>query len=132
MIHFIYHFIINIMYIRYCHVMSQEESRIGCVGRRRAHTGVSPSRLMFGRKLQGKFPEIKGLPKHTVDMMICHRDRKQKQKMKQYANKRGHTAMMKIKVGDTVLCRQERKHSMTPLYDPDPIDGSHWFQGKHD
>ena len=27
---------------------------------------------------------------------------------------------MKIKVGDTVLCRQERKNSLTPLYDPEP------------
>ena len=25
---------------------------------------------------------------------------------------------MKIKVGDTVLCKQERKNSLTPLYDP--------------
>ena len=29
--------------------------------------------------------------------------------------------MMKIKVGDTVLCKQERKHSLTPLYDPAPM-----------
>ena len=28
---------------------------------------------------------------------------------------------MKIKVGDTVLCKQERKNSLTPLYDPDPM-----------
>ena len=27
---------------------------------------------------------------------------------------------MKIKVGDTVLCKQERKNSLTPLYDPEP------------
>ena len=31
-------------------------------------------------------------------MMICHRDRKQKQKIKQFADKK-HTAMMKIKAG---------------------------------
>ena len=28
---------------------------------------------------------------------------------------------MKIKVGDTVLCKQERKNSLTPLYDPEPM-----------
>ena len=41
--------------------------------------------------------------------------------MKQYAYKRRHTAVMKIKVGDTVLCKQERKNSLKPLYDPDPM-----------
>ena len=29
--------------------------------------------------------------------------------------------MMKIKAGDTLLCKQERKNSLTPLYDPDPM-----------
>ena len=28
---------------------------------------------------------------------------------------------MKIKIGDTVLCKHERKNSLTPLYDPDPM-----------
>ena len=41
-----------------------------------ATTGVSLNRLMFRRELQGKFPEVKGLPKHSDDMMICHRDSK--------------------------------------------------------
>ena len=31
------------------------------------------------------------------------------------------TAVRKIKVGDTVLCKRERKNSLTPLYDPDPM-----------
>ena len=84
-------------------------------------TGVSPNKLMFGRELRGKFPEAKGQPKHPDHTMIRHRDKKQKLKMKQYADKRRHTAVMKIKVGDMVLCKQERKHSLTPLYDPDPM-----------
>ena len=29
--------------------------------------------------------------------------------------------MMKIKAGGTLLCKQERKSSLTPLYDPDPM-----------
>ena len=29
--------------------------------------------------------------------------------------------MMKIKAGDTLLCKQERKNSLPPLYDPDPM-----------
>ena len=86
-----------------------------------ATTGVSPKRLMFGRESRGKFPEVKGQPKNKDDTMIRCRDREQKQKMNQYAGKRRHTAVMKIKVGDTVLCKQERKNSLTPLYDPDPM-----------
>ena len=86
-----------------------------------ATTGVSPNKLMFGRELRGKFPEVKRQPKHPDDTVIRHNDKKRKLKMKQYADKRRHTAVMKIKVGDTVLCKQERKHSLTPLYDPDPM-----------
>ena len=86
-----------------------------------ATTGVSPNKLMFGRELRGKFPEVKEQPKYRDDTMIHCRDREQKQKMKQYADKRRHTAVMKIKVGNTVLCKQERKNSLTSLYDPDSM-----------
>ena len=86
-----------------------------------ATTGVSPNWLMFGRELRGKLPEVKGQPKYRDDTMIRCRDREQKQRMKQYADKRRHTAVMKIKVRDTVLCKQERKNSLTPLHDPDPM-----------
>ena len=72
------------------------------------------------KELRGKFPEVKRQPKHPDDTVIRHSDKKQKLKMKQYADKRRHTAVMKIKVGDTVLCNQERKHGSTPLYDPAP------------
>ena len=102
----------------------RDEVRRGVRGYRateHATTGVSPNKLMFGRELREKFPEVKGQPKHTDDTVIRHRHKRQKLKMKQYADKRRHTAVMKIKVGDTVLCKQERKHSLTPLYDPAPM-----------
>ena len=61
-----------------------------------ATTGVIlNSRLMLGRELRQKFPEVKRQPKHRDDTIRC-RDREQKQKMKQYADKRRHTAVMKI------------------------------------
>ena len=41
--------------------------------------------------------------------------------MKKYADKRRHTAAMRIKVGDTVLCKQEKKNSLTPLFDAIPM-----------
>ena len=61
-----------------------------------ATTAVILNRLMLGRELRGKFPEVKGQPKHRDDTIIRYRDREQKQKMKQYAGKRRHPAMMKI------------------------------------
>ena len=54
------------------------------------------NRLMLGRELPGKLPEVKGQPKHRDDTIIRYRDREQKQKMKQYAGKRRHPAVMKI------------------------------------
>ena len=41
--------------------------------------------------------------------------------MKKYADKRRHTAALRIKVGDIVLCKQEKKNSLTPLFDPVPM-----------
>ena len=65
-----------------------------------ATTAVILNRLMLGRELRGKFPEVKGQPtaepKHRDDTIIRYRDREQKQKMKQYAGKRRHPAVMKI------------------------------------
>ena len=55
-----------------------------------------------------------------ADDEIRKRDRYQKEKMKAYAYKRRHTAPMNIKVGDLFLAKQERKDSLTSLYDPVP------------
>lgn len=86
-----------------------------------ATTGVSPNKLMFGRELHEKFPEFKKRSKHPEDSKVCNRDRKRKDEMKKYADERRHTAVKKIKVGDTVLCRQERKNSLTSHYEPVPM-----------
>ena len=82
---------------------------------------MTPNKLIFGRELRGKFPEFKKWPKHSEDLKVRKRDRKRKEKMKKYVDKRRHTAVMTIKEGDTVLCRQERKNSLTPHYDHAPM-----------
>ena len=84
-------------------------------------TGASPNKLMFGQELRGKLPEPRRRPEHPDDAMVRKHDREQKEKMKRYADKRRHTAEMRIKVGDMVLCKQERKNSLTPLFDPVPM-----------
>ena len=82
-------------------------------------TGASPNKLMFGRELRGKLPEARKHTEHPDDAMVRRRDREQKEKMKKYADKRRHTAAMRFKVGDTVLCKQEKKNNLTPR--PIPI-----------
>ena len=68
-------------------------------------TGASPNKLMFGRELRGKLPEASRQPEHPDDTTVRKRDRGQKEKMKKYADKRRHTAAMRINVGDIVLCK---------------------------
>ena len=38
--------------------------------------------------------------------------------MKKYADKRRHATAMRIKVGNTMLCKQEKRNRLTPLFDP--------------
>ena len=78
-----------------------------CRATERATTGAIPNRLMFGRELRGKFPEVKGQSKRRDDARIRCRDREQKQKMKKYADERRHTAVMKIKLG-TRFCASRK------------------------
>ena len=59
--------------------------------------------------------------KNLSTQTVCKRDREQKEKMKKYVDKRRHTAAMRIKVGDTVFCKQEKKNSLTLLFDPVPM-----------
>ena len=76
---------------------------------------------MFGRELRGKLPETRRQTEHPDDATVRKRDQEQKEKMEKYADKRRHTAAMRIKVGDTVFCKQEKKNSLTPLFDPAPM-----------
>ena len=76
---------------------------------------------MFGREMRGKLPEARRQTEHPDEASVRKRDREQKEKMKKYADKRRHTAAMRIRVGETVLCKQEQKNSLTPLFDPVPM-----------
>lgn len=84
-------------------------------------TGACPNNLMFGRELRGKLPQASRQPEHPDDTTVRKRDREQKEKMKKYADKRRHTAVMRIKLGDTVLCRREGRGSLASLFDPVPM-----------
>ena len=52
---------------------------------------------------------------------VLKRDREQKEKIQKCADKRRHTAVMRIEVGDTILCKQEKKNSQMPLFNSVPM-----------
>ena len=62
---------------------------------------------------------------------IQKRDWEQKGKMKEFTDKRRHTASSNIKVGDLALAKQQRKSSLTSLYIPASY-GRYWRQIKGD
>ena len=51
---------------------------------------------MLGRELRGKLPQASRQHEHPDDTTVRKRDREQKEKMKKYADKRRHTAVMRI------------------------------------
>ena len=75
--------------------------------------GESPNKIMFGRELHGKFPEVSRKVDQHNDNKIQKRNREQKGKMKAYADKQRHTAPSNIKVGNLIPAKQERKNSLT-------------------
>ena len=77
-------------------------------------TGASPNKLTFGRELRGKLPETCRQPEIPDNTTVRKRDGEQKEKMKKHLNsdKRRHTTAMRIKVGDAVLCKQEKKNGL--------------------
>ena len=91
-------------------------------------TGASPNKLMFGWELRGKFPEGSKRPEPMDDENVRYRDKEKKAKMKQYADKRRHTAVMIIKLGDQVLCKQSGNTALHPYMTND----CHWRQREND
>ena len=81
-------------------------------------TGVSPAELLFGRELVVKLPElINTAPSRSS---ISDTDMKQKAKMKAYADTRSKAHPHSLKVGDTVLVREQRKHKLSSPYNKIP------------
>ena len=71
-------------------------------------TGKSPADPMFQtRPYRVRLPEVSTLQKD--DSEIRKRDASQKQKAKQYADRKSYVQASTIKVGDVVLVRNEKK-----------------------
>ena len=79
-------------------------------------TGVSPAKLIFGRKIRTKLPK---LDVH-VDQEVREKDSEQKSWGKAYADAKGNAHYLDILPGDQVLAQQEKKTKQSTPFHPNP------------
>ena len=73
-------------------------------------TGFSPYHLMFGRASQRRLPQVAPPTKETETEHEARRnDNRVKINMKRYADARKHATSCDLKVGDTVLVKNEKR-----------------------
>lgn len=81
-------------------------------------TGKTPAELFFGRKLKDKLPMITDF---SVEEEIRDKDSLEKQKGKDYADKRRQARDSEIAEGDTVILKRMRKENkLDPTFDVTP------------
>ncbi|CAC5381706.1 unnamed protein product [Mytilus coruscus] len=86
-----------------------------------ATTDVSPAKLLFGRNIKTKLPTI--TPKYQ-DNEIRETDKRKKDKMKNYADTRRNAEPSDLKIGDTVLVRQDKQNKLSTPYNSNPYKNS--------
>lgn len=80
-------------------------------------TDISPSEIIFGRKMKIKLPEI---VKHPKQNFIRRRDKESKLKMKEYADRKYSAKSSKIKTGNMVIVLQPKQGKLSLPYKPKP------------
>jgi hypothetical protein len=75
-----------------------------------ATTDATPAELLLGRKMKTRIPEI--IPS-CVNKKISNKDRKEKEKMKHYADKRRRAQDHKFQPGDKVLVKQPKQDKLS-------------------
>lgn len=85
-------------------------------------TGVSPSQLLFGRKLRTKLPELFDYNVDDVDdLEVRDRDAEQKEKGKIYSDKRRRAVESDIYTGAKVLVKQNSEHKLSTPFNASPF-----------
>ncbi|KAK3084370.1 hypothetical protein FSP39_012381 [Pinctada imbricata] len=82
-------------------------------------TGVSPSKLLFGREMRTKLPNLWEFS--IDDVEVRDRDRERKEKSKVYADQRRNAQESDLKEGDRVLVRQEKENKLSTPFNPNPM-----------
>ena len=81
-------------------------------------TEKAPAELLFNRQIRTKLPQIIN---ETEDIEIREKDKKEKEKMKDYSDKKRHAKPSYIKVGDMILIRQNKASKLSTRFDPNPF-----------
>ncbi|KAK3093815.1 hypothetical protein FSP39_020533 [Pinctada imbricata] len=82
-------------------------------------TGVSPSKLLFGREMRTKLPNLWEFS--IDDVEVRDRDRERKEKSKVYADQRRNAQESDLKECDRVLVRQEKENKLSTPFNPNPM-----------
>ena len=84
-------------------------------------TGATPFKLLFGRESRTKLPTVLNNERQKFDELARQNDEQAKTYMKQSADIRNKAKPNNIKLGDTVLIRNESKENkLTPVFNPVP------------
>ena len=81
---------------------------------------VSPSEILFGRKIHTKVPILHSTRQNKLYRMLRKLDKESKEKAQTLFNRRKHTQPTSIQIGDLVLLRQ-KKTGTKPPFDPKPF-----------
>ena len=69
-----------------------------------ATTGITPAEMMFSRQIKDKLPQLQ-MTQNTIT-----RDERNKEKIKEYADRARHAVQHTLKSGDVVLIKNQNKH----------------------
>ncbi|KAJ8018643.1 hypothetical protein HOLleu_43268 [Holothuria leucospilota] len=81
-------------------------------------TGMSPSELLFNRKIRTKLPELSEV---RENISVSDRDAEMKQKYKDYCDNKRSTKENQISVGEKVLVQQDKENKLSPMFNPEPF-----------
>ncbi len=82
-------------------------------------TGVSPSEMMFGRKVRSKLPQLNVHDKYDPER-VRERDAHLKWQGKRYADQKRGAKESEIKEGDQVLLRQDHRDKLSAPHENEP------------
>ena len=82
-------------------------------------TGKSPYEMLFNRKMQTKLPHLQIKVNKDLDREVRRKHDAEKEKQKNYADKRRRAKVKDIKEGDKVHI-QQKKSTVKPPWDPQP------------
>ena len=85
-------------------------------------TGVSPAKLLFRREIRAKLPGLEDLRPVSSDTEFLNRDRKGKQKRKDYADNLRGAWESNLKDGDKVLLQQLKSDKLSPSFEATPYE----------